>query len=87
MPIIDAGQLFETSIDYLIVGGGTSGLAVAARLSEDPKVTVAVIEAGDYHKGVPEVDLPGLATRAFGNPKFDWAFCSTPQVHANNREV
>ena len=35
-----------TAFDYVIVGGGTAGLTLAARLTENPKVTVGVIEAG-----------------------------------------
>ncbi|KAI0039271.1 GMC oxidoreductase [Auriscalpium vulgare] len=85
MPIVDVDQLLKTKIDYLIVGGGTCGLVVASRLSEDPTVTVAVIEAGGNHKDAELVDVPGLANRALGNPLFDWGFVSTPQVHANNR--
>ena len=33
--------------DYVIIGGGTAGLVVAARLTEDPNITVAVLEAGE----------------------------------------
>ena len=35
-----------TAFDYVIVGGGTAGLALAARLTENPEITVGVIEAG-----------------------------------------
>jgi len=45
--------------DFVIVGGGTAGLTLAARLSEDGKTTVGVIEAGGNHLGDPLVDTPG----------------------------
>lgn len=38
------------SFDYVIVGGGTAGLAMAKRLSEDERVSVAVIEAGGFYE-------------------------------------
>ena len=41
------------------IGGGTAGLVVAARLSEDPHTTVAIIEAGTHHVNEPLVDTPG----------------------------
>lgn len=66
--------------DFIIVGGGTAGLVVANRLSEDPSVRVLVIEAGAHHKGDPNVDIPGLMTQLYGQDKYDWKFMTTPQV-------
>ncbi|KAF8313119.1 alcohol oxidase [Clavulina sp. PMI_390] len=71
--------------DYVVIGGGTAGLVVAARLSEDPNVTVGVLEAGSYHVNDPLIDVPGYRGRALGNDNYDWAYLTVPQRHLNNR--
>ena len=67
--------------DYVICGGGTAGLVLAARLSEIPTVDVAVIEAGGDHSHDINILSPGLLTSLYGNPEYDWIYNSTPQVH------
>lgn len=78
----------NASFDYVIVGGGTAGLTLAARLAEDPSITVAVVEAGGFY----EVDngnisvVPGAAIQFVGTdptnyqPLVDWGFVTTPQA-------
>lgn len=72
--------------DYIILGGGTSGLVVANRLSENPNISVAVIEAGDSVRFNPNV----TNTTAFGlslGTSIDWMYPSLPQQYANNKSV
>ncbi|PCC27804.1 choline oxidase, partial [Glutamicibacter sp. BW80] len=45
----------NTDFDYIVIGGGSAGAAVAARLSEDPAVRVALVEAGPDDRGIEEV--------------------------------
>lgn len=49
----------QAEYDYIIVGGGTGGLALAARLSESGKYWIGVLEAGITGLGVPIIDIPG----------------------------
>lgn len=73
----------STRYDYIIVGGGTSGLVVANRLSEDYNVSVAVIEAGDIELNNPNVTSTAAYTKAFGTA-IDWRYESAPQIYAGN---
>lgn len=85
----------NTTYDYVIVGGGTGGLAIAYRLAEDGTKTVAVIEAGGFYKiengntsVVPAYNqdynyiTPGSQWDA---PLVDWGFLTTPQAGAQDQ--
>ncbi|TDZ31347.1 Dehydrogenase xptC [Colletotrichum spinosum] len=74
------------SYDYVIVGAGASGLTVANRLSEDPSVTVLVIEAGELDAGEDFVKIPGLAGGAIGT-KYDWNTTYTANDALGGRTV
>ncbi|KAI1118175.1 hypothetical protein F5Y14DRAFT_401329 [Nemania sp. NC0429] len=76
----------NSSFDYVIVGGGTAGLVVASRLSEDPHVSVAVIEAGDFERDNPLVTTTTELGVGRGT-SIDWQYLSVPQVYANNQSL
>lgn len=73
----------EKRFDYVVVGGGSAGAAVAARLSEDSSVTVALIEAGPSDVGVDEV-LQLTRWPALLGSGFDWDYLIEPQEHGNS---
>ena len=72
------------TFDYLIVGGGSAGCVLAARLSEDPQVRVALLEAGPPDKSVLIHCPAGLAVLA-QNGQANWAFDTVPQPGLNGR--
>ncbi|KAL3466931.1 hypothetical protein BJX64DRAFT_301348 [Aspergillus heterothallicus] len=73
----------STPFDFLICGGGTAGCTLAARLSEDPRITVGIIEAGKSRIDDPIVDTPAAFAQGFEDPEYDWCFYTAPQ--AGNR--
>jgi len=77
---ITAAEFAGKSFDYVIVGGGTAGLVVAARLTENSNVTVGVIEAGIDRSDDVLVRAPLLHTELYEKPEYDWLYKTTPQV-------
>ncbi|KUI64913.1 Pyranose dehydrogenase 1 [Cytospora mali] len=72
--------------DYVVVGGGTCGLLVANRLSEDPNTTVVVIEPGQDARNNPNVTDPANFLVPFNTP-IDWAYPTISQPGAANRSL
>jgi choline dehydrogenase-like flavoprotein len=76
----------ERGFDFVVVGGGTAGCALAARLSEDPRRTVCLIEAGGSGKSLL-VNVPGAIVLAQRSASHNWRFQSVPQAQLNGRRV
>lgn len=71
--------------DYVVVGAGSAGCVVAARLSEDPGVSVCLIEAGGSNRHL-SVAIPAAFSQQFESSR-DWAFHTEPEPHCDGREL
>lgn len=77
------------SYDFIIIGGGTSGLVVGNRLSENPATSVLIIEAGELDQGEDFIYVPllaGISNGAIGT-KYDWNLTYSAQQAADDREI
>ena len=74
--------------DYIIVGGGSAGSALANRLSADPTTRVLVLEAGrpDYAWD-PFIHMPAALTFPIGSRFYDWRYSSEPEPFLNGRQI
>ncbi len=72
--------------DYVVVGAGTAGCALAARLSEDSSRTVCLLEAGGSGRSI-FVDVPGTIVMAQRSAALNWSFQSVPQPALNGRRI
>ena len=74
--------------DYVIVGGGSAGCALANRLSADPSTSVLVLEAGrtDYLWDV-FIHMPAALAFPIGNKRYDWMYESEPEPHMHGRRI
>jgi choline dehydrogenase-like flavoprotein len=81
------GGYGHLEFDYVVVGAGPGGLTIASRLSEDPSISVAIIEAGTWSTKVTgnQSQVPAYDFHYNGkahndtNPSVDWGFITSPQ--------
>lgn len=77
----------ETSeYDYVVVGAGSAGCVVAARLSEDPATTVLLLEAGGSDEKVDAINIPAAFASLF-KTEYDWDYTTEGQKHLLGRSV
>ncbi|RMF07891.1 MAG: choline dehydrogenase, partial [Alphaproteobacteria bacterium] len=74
------------SYDYIIVGAGSAGCVLANRLSEDPRVSVLLLEAGGRDNYV-WIHIPVGYLYCMGNPRTDWGFSTEPDPGLNGRSL
>lgn len=74
-----AEEFLKHEYDFIICGGGTAGLVVAARLTENEDVSVGVLEAGENRLDDQLVDSPVMFMQTFNNPDYDWMINTVPQ--------
>jgi choline dehydrogenase len=75
----------EESFDYIVIGSGSTGGVVVARLSEDPSVSVLLLEAGPVDDD-DMIHLPAAFSTLF-KTKWDWGYKTTPQKYLGGRRA
>jgi choline dehydrogenase len=86
--LLASGPMSSARYDFIIVGGGSAGCALANRLSVDPGTRVLVLEAGrpDYLLDV-FIHMPAALTFPIGSRYYDWQYESEPEPFMNGRRV
>ena len=74
------------SFDYIVTGAGSAGCAIAARLSENGRFSVLLLEAGPPDTN-PWIHIPLGFARTYVNPAINWKFETQPQPQLNNRQL
>ncbi|KAF9463702.1 GMC oxidoreductase [Collybia nuda] len=87
MPFVTVADVKDKVYDFVIIGGGTAGLLIAGRISQNVSTTVLVLDAGKSNLGDPVIVRPGQFGGTFMNPDYDWAFMTVPQPFANGRPL
>ena len=72
--------------DYIVVGAGSAGCALASRLSENANISVLLMEAGPKDSN-PMIHMPGGCAEVLKSKTLNWQLWSTPQKELNNRKV
>lgn len=86
LPTQHAQRGEATTYDFIIVGGGSAGLALAARLTENETYSVLVLEAGAQPDTVASYQAPGANQQVLGSA-IDWSYGTLPQVGLNGRQL
>lgn len=83
---VEAQGAFDETFDYVVVGAGSAGCLLAARLTENPKATVCIVEAGPPDRN-PFIHIPAGFIKTLVNPKLTWSFPTEPTVWTAGRSI
>lgn len=72
--------------DYIVVGGGSAGCVLAARLTEDAGRRVLLLEAGGRDRN-PWIHIPGGFFQTINNPRYDWCYETDPEPNLDGRRI
>ena len=73
-------------VDYVVAGSGSAGAVIAARLSEDPKTSVLLLEAGPKDRS-PLLHVPAAARFAFNARRYNWSYETEPEPLLHGRRL
>ncbi|WP_412506322.1 GMC family oxidoreductase [Roseovarius sp. SYSU LYC5161] len=76
----------QNEYDYIIVGAGAAGCALARRLADGTDASILLLEAGGNDEGVPEIDNPAAWVANIGSER-DWNYFYAPTEHVDNRQI
>ncbi|HWY95170.1 MAG TPA: choline dehydrogenase [Steroidobacteraceae bacterium] len=76
----------EAHYDYIIVGAGSAGCVLAARLTEDPQIRVLLIEAGPRDRSW-RIDMPSAVGSLLSSDRFNWNYVSDPEPYLDGRRL
>ncbi|XP_052772587.1 4-pyridoxate dehydrogenase-like [Mya arenaria] len=80
-PSVKVTEVLNDSYDFIVVGAGSAGSVLAARLSERPGVSVLLLEAGGHYEENPNSHIPGFWTSML-HTEMDWDYFTEPQEKA-----
>ena len=84
--ILMSGEMNIASVDYIIVGGGSAGCVLAARLSENANCQVMLIEAGGEDRN-PMIHIPAGYIKTMVKPSINWMFESEAEASTAGRHL
>jgi choline dehydrogenase len=76
----------SSEFDYVIIGAGSAGCVLASRLTEDPSVSVCLIEAGSSDKSI-FIQMPAALTFPIESDRYNWKFESEPEPELHGRSI
>src|SRR5262249_11815336 len=80
------GETMPEAFDYIVAGAGSAGCVMAARLSEDGKHRVLLLEAGPRDTS-PWIHMPMGYAKLFANPQLNWMYESEPEPELEGRTM
>ena len=81
-----AGFEFDTEFDVVVVGAGSAGCVLSARLTENPNITLCVIEAGGRDRNL-WIHLPVGFGKVVPDPRINWGYATEPEPGLGGRSI